>query len=89
VTPDDFMTPEQIAETQERLGLLAIAAAEIDLEGFLAITDIISSPQAAAHGISLKAVTSAASWVEMARSLKPFRDHALERLAQIRKERPR
>jgi hypothetical protein len=84
--PEDLMSPEQVAEVQEQLGALAIAAVGIDLEGFLLIAELVSSPQAAAHGINLRALESAAQWFEMARRLKPFRDEAITRLEQIRKE---
>jgi hypothetical protein len=56
----------------------------IDLEGFIEASDFIASPQSLTAGASARAVTSAGQWAEMARLLKPFRDHALERLAVIR-----
>ena len=81
-----MISEEQIAAIQMRLGEFALTAATIDLDGFLEVSDLMASPQALAAGIPPKAVTSAAEWVEFARLLKPFRDHARERFDAIREE---
>jgi DNA-directed RNA polymerase subunit RPC12/RpoP len=77
---------DDIARIQDELGKLAIDAARIDLDGFLEAVDLTASPQALAEGISPRFVVSAGKWAEMAQLLKPFRDHAVEQLAQIRTE---
>jgi hypothetical protein len=83
--PEDF-SPADTARVQEQIGELAIRAAGIDLDAFLEVAEQVGSPQAMAVGINPKAVTSAADWTELARLLKPFRDAAVERIEQIRKE---
>jgi len=77
---------EDIARIQNELGELALAALRIDLDGFIEASELIGSPQALTSGISPKAVASAGQWAEMARLLKPFRDHVVERVAAIREE---
>ena len=77
---------EEIARIQSRLGELAVSAVGIDLDGFIEASDRVGSPQALAAGIDPGAVASAGSWAELARLLKPFRDHAVARLAAIRAE---
>jgi len=83
--PED-LSPEDTARVQEEIADLVIRAAGIDLDAFLDVTRQVGSPQAMAAGINPKAVTSARDWVELARLLKPFRDAAVERIEQIRKE---
>jgi hypothetical protein len=85
---EDF-SPEETARVQEEIADLAIRAAAIDLDDFLEVTEQVGSPQAMAAGINPKAVTGAADWTELASLLKPFRDAAVERIEQIRKERKR
>ena len=77
---------EEIARIQSRLGELAVSAVGIDLDSFIEASDQVGSPQALAAGIDPRAVASAGSWAELARLLKPFRDHAVARLAAIRAE---
>ena len=77
---------DDVARIQEQLGRIAIEAVRIDVDGFIEVTEMVASPQALAAGIDPRAVTSASGWAEMARLLKPFRDHAVERLAIIRSE---
>ena len=80
-------TPEQTQATQLRIGRLAIEASTIDLDGFIAVTEAVASPQAAASGINIAAVNSAAGWAELARLLKPFRDRSAAMVERIRAER--
>jgi hypothetical protein len=77
---------DDVARIQEQLGRIAIEAVRIDVDGFIEVTEMVASPQALAAGIDPRAVTSASGWAEMAHLLKPFRDHAVERLAIIRSE---
>ena len=81
------LTPEQIHLIQLRIGRLAVEVSHIDLDAFLEATEGVSSPQAAAHGMSIEAINSAAAWAEMARRLQPFRDRALVTMEQIAAER--
>ena len=81
-----MISQDDIARIQDELGRLALEAVRIDVDGFIEASDLIASPQAMAAGVNLRAVTSAGEWAEMARLLKPFRDHAVERLAVIREE---
>jgi hypothetical protein len=46
----------------------------------------LARPRPSVPVASMKAVTSAGQWAEMARLLKPFRDHAVQRLSIIRSE---
>jgi hypothetical protein len=73
-----------IARIQEQIGRLALDAARIDLDGFIEATEAAGSPQALAAGIEPDRVTSAGQWAEIARLLKPFRDDAVRRVADIR-----
>ena len=82
-----MITPERVAEIQQQLGQLSIMAAQLDLDAFIEVTEQVGSPQALAAGIDPRAVASAPKWNEMARLLKPFRDHAVERLDRIRAQR--
>jgi hypothetical protein len=75
-----------IARIQEQLGRLALDAVRIDLDGFIEASDLVGSSQALGHGLSIATMRSAGEWAEMARLLKPFRDHAVERIAAIREE---
>ena len=79
-----MISQDDIRRIQDEIGVLALDAVRIDLEGFLEATDVASSPQALAAGLDPRAVTSAGDWEEMARLLKPFRDHVLGRLDHIR-----
>ena len=81
-----MISEDDIARIQEELGRLALEAVRIDVDGFIEASDLVGSPQALSTGVSLRAVASAAEWAEMARLLKPFRDHAVERLSVIRFE---
>ena len=81
-----MLSTEEIAAIQEEIGSLAIAAAGIDLDAFLEVVHQVGSPQALAAGIDPRAVTSAGDWKDLADLLKPFRDAAMERIDQIRKE---
>ena len=81
-----MISQEDIARIQQEIGVLALDAVRIDLDGFLEATDAIGSPQALAAGINPHAVASAGQWAEIARLLKPFRDEAVARIAQIRDE---
>ena len=81
-----MISENDIRRIQEQLGRLALEAVRIDLDGFIEASDLVGSPQALSAGVSPSAVTSAGQWAEMARLLKPFRDHAVERLAIIRSE---
>jgi hypothetical protein len=83
------LTPEQIHLIQLRLGRLAVEVSHIDIDAFLEATEGVSSPQAAAQGMSIDAINSAAAWTELARRLQPFRDRAIVTMAQIEKERDR
>jgi len=76
-----------VARIRDQLGELALQVVRIDIDGFLEVTDVLGSPQALSHGFSPKVVASASGWSEQARLLKPFRDNAVTRLAQIREER--
>ena len=81
-----MISQDDIARIQEELGRLALEAVRIDVDGFIEASDLVGSPQALAAGLNPKAVASAGEWAEMARLLKPFRDHAVERLTVIREE---
>ena len=81
------LTPEQIHLIQLRIGRLAVEVSHIDLDAFLETTEGVSSPQAAAHGMSIDAINSAAAWSELARRLQSFRDRAIVTMAQIQAER--
>ena len=81
-----MISEDDTARIQQELGQLALAAVGVDLDGFLEVVDLVGSPQALAAGLSPAAVTSAAGWADLARLLKPFRDNAVERVAQIRQE---
>ena len=81
-----MITSEDTARIQQEIGKLALEALRVDVDGFLEVTDQVGSPQALAAGINPKAVSSASDWSELARLLKPFRDEAVRRVAQIRKE---
>ena len=81
-----MISQDDIRRIQDQLAHLAIEAVGIDLDGFIEVTDMVGSPRALAQGIEPGTVTSASGWAEMARLLKPFRDHARERLAIIRSE---
>jgi hypothetical protein len=76
---------DDIRRIQEELGRLAIDAARIDVDGFIEASELVGSPQVV-HGINPRAVTSSGEWAEMARLLKPFPDHVVERLFMIRRE---
>jgi hypothetical protein len=80
------ISQNDIARIQEALARLALEVVRIDVDGFIEASELIASPQAMAAGVDLRAVTSAGEWAEMARLLKPFRDHAVERLSVIRFE---
>jgi DNA-directed RNA polymerase subunit RPC12/RpoP len=73
-----------IRRIQEQLDRLAVDAARIDLDGFIEASMMAASPQAATAGLNVRAVTSAAEWAELAQLLKPFRDHVIELVSQIR-----
>ena len=77
---------EDIARIQDQLGKLALEVVGIDVDGFIEACDQVGSPQALAAGIDPRAVASAGGWAELARLLKPFRDHAVERVQAIRFE---
>ena len=81
-----MISESDIARIQEELAKLALASLKVDVDGFIETADLVSSPQALTAGISPKAVASAGEWAEMARLLKPFRDHAVQRLEAIRRE---
>ena len=81
-----MISEQDIARIQRQLGELALQALRIDLEGFIEVTEAVGSAQALSAGISPRAVASAGEWAEMARLLKPFRDHVVARAAQIREE---
>jgi len=81
-----LISQEDVARIQQQLGELAIASLRIDLDGFLEVVDALGSAQALEHGFSSRIVASAGEWAEMARLLKPFRDHAVERASAIREE---
>jgi hypothetical protein len=81
------LTPEQIHLLQLRIGRLAVEVSRIDLDAFLEATEGVSSPKAAAHGMSIDATNSAAAWSELARRLQPFRDRAIVTMEQIEAER--
>jgi len=78
---------QDIARIQEQLGELSLRVVKVDLDGFLEATVAVGSPQALAAGIDPRAVTSAGGWTELARLLKPFRDHSVRQLAAIHKQR--
>jgi len=80
------ISQEDISRIQDQLGKLALDVVRIDVDGFIEASELIGSPQALTAGIDPKAVTSAGEWSEIARLVKPFRDHAVERLATIREE---
>jgi DNA-directed RNA polymerase subunit RPC12/RpoP len=77
---------DDAARIQAELGRLAIEVVRVDVDGFIEASDLVGSPQALAAGIDPRAVTSAGGWAEMARLLKPFRDHAVARIEAIREE---
>ena len=81
-----MISNDDIARIQQQLGELALAAVRTDLDGFLEVTEAIGSPQALAAGLAPNVVASASGWSDLARLLKPFRDNAVERVAQIRQE---
>jgi DNA-directed RNA polymerase subunit RPC12/RpoP len=78
------ISQDDIGRIQDEIGRLALQAVRTDLDGFLEATDAVGSPQALAAGIDPEAVTSAGDWADLARLLKPFRDHAVTHLAEIR-----
>jgi hypothetical protein len=80
------ISENDIARIQDQLGRLSIQAVEIDLDGFLEVTEFIGSPQALSHGFGIDLVNSASQWAERARILKPFRDHIIEQSESIREE---
>ncbi|MPZ49030.1 MAG: hypothetical protein GEU75_06945 [Dehalococcoidia bacterium] len=80
----DLISPEETTAIQEQLGRLALAASEIDLEGFLELCEQVGSPQALASGLNPRAVSSAGDWAEQARLLKPFWEDARSRVQAIR-----
>ena len=82
-----FLVQEATREIQEQLGALTISASEIDLDGFIELIEAVTSPQAVARGLDLSTVQSAAGWAVGARLLKPFWDHAVERVEAIKRER--
>ena len=81
-----MISEEDIARVQEELGELAAAALAIDLDGFIEASEAVGSAQALSVGVSPRAVASAGEWAEMARLLKPFRDHVVERYATLQAE---
>jgi len=81
-----MISEQDVERIQQELGELALQALRIDLDGFIEASDLVGSAQALSAGASPWAVTSAAGWAEMARLVKPFRDHVVERVAQIREE---
>jgi DNA-directed RNA polymerase subunit RPC12/RpoP len=80
------ISEQDIARIQDQLGKLALDVVRIDVDGFIEASDLIGSPQALTAGVNPKAVASAGEWAEMARLVKPFRDHAVERINTIREE---
>ena len=81
-----MLSAEEVSRIQDEIGSLAIAAVGIDLDAFLEVVHEVGSPQALAAGIDPRAVTSAGDWKDLAGLLKPFRDAAIKRIEQIRKE---
>ena len=81
-----MISKSDIARIKDELGRLAVEAVRTDVDGFIEASDLVGSPQALSAGVSPRTVASAGEWAEMARLLKPFRDHAVERLAAIREE---
>ena len=81
-----MISNDDIARIQQQLKELALAAVRTDLDGFLEVAELAGSPQALAAGFQPRLVTSASAWAELARLLKPFRDNAVERVAQVREE---
>jgi hypothetical protein len=81
------ISEDDVARVREQLGEFAIASLRIDLDGFLEVVELLGSPNALIHDFSPKVVASAAEWRELALSLKPFRDQAMERIGVIRAER--
>ena len=77
---------DDIRRIKDELGRLALEAVRIDVDGFIEVSDIVGSPQALGAGLDPKVVASAGEWADMARLLKPFRDHAVDRLVAIREE---
>ena len=80
-----MMPPRQFFDTQVRLADLAGAAAELDLDGFIAASEVVGSAQGLAAGFPPQAVTLAGDWRELARLLKPFRDRALANMEAYRR----
>jgi DNA-directed RNA polymerase subunit RPC12/RpoP len=80
------ISQDDIYRIRDEIGQLALDAVGIDLDGFLDAADAVGSPQALASGIEPQAVASAGEWSEIGRLLKPFRDEAIQRVAQIRAE---
>lgn len=81
-----MISEQDVARIQRQLGELALQAVRIDLDGFLEATEAVGSAQALSVGISPRAVASAGEWAEMARLLKPFRDHVVGRYATLQAE---
>jgi DNA-directed RNA polymerase subunit RPC12/RpoP len=80
------ISQDDIERIRDEIGRLALDAVRIDVDCFLEAADAVGSPQALAAGIDPAAVASASEWSEIARLLKPFRDEAIQRVAQIRAE---
>jgi hypothetical protein len=78
------ISEDEMARIMDEIGLLALGAARIDLDGFLSVAELASSPQALLSGFDFAAVASAGEWAEMASLLRPFRDKAIGRLDIIR-----
>jgi len=81
-----MISEQDVARVQRQLGELALQAVRIDLDGFIEASEAVGSAQALSVGISPRAVTSAGEWAEMARLLKPFRDHVAGRYATLQAE---
>ena len=81
-----MISEEDIYRIRDDLGRLALAALRLDLDGFIEASEVVGSPQALAAGVSPQAVAGAGHWAEMARLLKPFRDHVVEQAGDIRTE---
>jgi hypothetical protein len=82
----EHLSSEDVARMRDQIGEIAIAAAAVDLDAFLEVVKRVGSPQTLTAGIDPRVVASAGDWTDLAGLLRPFRDAAVERIDQIRKE---
>jgi hypothetical protein len=68
----DPLVPFEIA--RQRIAMACMLACSVDLDGFLAVTEQASSPQALLSGFGPAQVEGWAEWAELARALRAVRE---------------